>query len=129
MIYLDDALDNLGSVNQPGYNLFPNTNSVCLVPNVDLREEVGYKTLKSNFLLWRSVSWTTEKILSHLCYSGCSAVPCGAKRAESGKKKLAKWPFTPCFYCLFIYPLFCALWRNGELIDEATSHLWWEKCF
>lgn len=51
MIYLDDALDNLGSVNQPGYNLLSNTNRVCLVPNVDLREEVGYKTLKSNFLL------------------------------------------------------------------------------
>lgn len=114
MIYLDDALDNLGSVNQPGYNLLPNTNRVCLVPNVDLREEVGYKTLKSNFLLWYSVSWTTKKILPPLCYSGCSAIPCGAKGLNREKKKISKMTFHSLFL-LFVYlpSILCTLkkWR------------------
>lgn len=47
------------------------------------------------------------------------------KRAESEKRTF----LLLVFYCLFIYPLFCALGRNGELIDEATLYLWWEKCF
>lgn len=34
-------LYNLGSVNQPGYNLFSNTERVCLIPNVELSEKVA----------------------------------------------------------------------------------------
>lgn len=125
--YLYAALYNLGSVNQPGYNIFSNTERACLIPNVDLSENVGYETLKSNFLSWPWVFWTTKKRLPYPHYFECSVVLRGAKglnQKKKKKKKSAKRPFAPCLYCLFIYPLFCALWRNGELIDEATSHLW-----
>lgn len=71
--------------------------------------------VRSIIFLWPCISWATEEMLSLPQHSGCPVECC-----ESDKP--AKLTFAALFL-VFVYPLFCTLWRNGELIDEATLHL------
>lgn len=117
-IYLYAALYNLGSVNQPGYNLFSNTERACLIPNVDLSENVGYETLKSNFLSWPCVSWTTKKRLPHPHYFECSVVSCGAKGLNKEKKK--KNQQNDLLLLVFIVCLFTLRFVHSEEMESLS---------
>lgn len=138
-------MKNLGLFNAiKYYTLFQNTKRVCLK---NLLKEISVKKwatkhwkarFKTIFQLWqtsKTVGFHRRVNIiscfdpappgSHLHHSGCPAVSYGAKGLSQIKS--AKGPFHSSFL-LFVHPLFCVLQRNGELIDEATSHFWWEKC-